>query len=131
MRALMIGVLSLLLACRSAAGPNLGDQFTLAVGQSATIADLGLWMRFIQVAEDSRCPTQVVCVWAGDAAAVIEVAPLNGDSKEDTLHTTLEPQRIPLGPAELRLVRLDPYPATPNSIPAGAYIATLATRAVP
>ena len=131
MRALRIGVLSLLLACSTPAGPKLGDQFTLAVGQSATIADLGLWMRFIQVTQDSRCPTQVACVWAGDAAVIIEVAPLNGDSKEDTLHTTLEPQSIPLGPAELRLVRLDPYPATPTSIPAGAYTVTLATRRVP
>lgn len=127
----MIGLAALLTACTSAAGPRLGDQFTLRVGQSASIAELGLWLRFIQVVDDSRCPASVSCVWSGDGAVLIEVAPLNGDSKESVLHTDVDPRSLPLGRAELRLVKLDPYPATPGSIPMSDYVLTLTTRLVP
>ena len=126
----MIGLAALLVACSSAAGPGLGDQFTLRVGQSASIAELGVWMRFIQVVEDSRCPASVTCIWSGDGAVLIEVAPLNGDSRESVLHTNGEPSTMALGRAELRLVKLDPYPATPGSIATGDYVLTLTTRLV-
>jgi hypothetical protein len=127
----MIGLAALLTACSSAAGPRLGDQFTLRVGQSASIAELGLWLRFIQVVDDSRCPASVTCVWGGDGAVLIEVAPLNGDSKESVLHTHVDPRSLPLGRAELRVVKLDPYPATPGSIPMNDYVLTLTTRLAP
>lgn len=131
MRFSIVGLAALLAACNSAAAPRLGDEFTLRIGQAASIADLGLWMRFNRVVTDSRCPPFAMCVWAGDGAVLLEVAPLNGDSKEDTLHTNLDPRSIPLGNAELRLVRLEPYPTTTGSIPPGDYVVTLATRSVP
>ena len=130
MRFTMVGLAALLSACASTSGPRLGDEFTLRVGQSAAISELNLWMRFIQVTADSRCPTNVTCVWAGDGAVLIEVAPLNGDSHESELHTNLEPSSIALGKATLQLVRLDPYPANPGSIAPGDYIVTLRTHSV-
>lgn len=131
MRLSIIALAGLLAACSSAAGPRLGDSFTLRVGETASITELGLWMRFIQVVDDSRCPASVTCIWEGDGAVLIEVAPLNGDSKESVLHTNAGPNSIPLGQAEVRLVKLEPYPATSGSIPAGDYILTLTTRLVP
>lgn len=131
MRLSIVGLTSLLLACSSAAGPRPGDEFTLRIGESTAITELGIWLRFIQVVEDSRCPSDVVCAWAGDGAVLIEVAPLNGDSKEDTLHTTLDPHSIPLGRAELQLVHLAPYPVTSRPIAPGDYTVTLVTRLTP
>ena len=97
--------------------------------------DVGLWVAFVGVSEDSRCPLQAMCVWAGDAAVLVETAPfpdaLEADSKTDTLHTNLDPKLLPLGPVEPVLVRLDPYPETPSSIPVDAYIATFTNRQVP
>jgi len=103
----------------SGAGPRLGDTFVLGVGDTTTIADLNLWIRFAQVSSDSRCPSQVSCTWSGDAAVVLEVAPFMGDSKVDTLHTALDPQSV------------DPYPVTAGSIPARSYRATIITQEVP
>jgi hypothetical protein len=123
----MLALLALVAACHEAEGLSVGDTFSLAVGERATIAELNLWLRFSHVADDSRCPSQAQCVWAGDAAVVLELAPLVGDSKLDTLHTTLDPQSIAVSNAALRLVRLDPYPTTPGSIPANAYRVTLVT----
>jgi hypothetical protein len=131
MRLAIIGLVAALAGCNSAAAPGLGDEFTLRVGETAALTELGVWMRFHRVVEDSRCPTSVVCVWSGDGAVLMEVAPLNGDSKESVLHTNVEPNSISLGRAELRLVKLDPYPAAPGSIAPDAYVVTLTTRLVP
>jgi hypothetical protein len=131
MRFSLLGLAAILVACNSAAAPRLGDEFTLRAGQSASITELGLWMRFNRVVADSRCPADAMCIWAGDGAVLLEVASLNGDSKEDTLHTNLDPSSVLLSRAELRLVRLEPYPAASGSIPPGDYIVTLATRSVP
>jgi hypothetical protein len=131
MRFAILGLAALLGGCNSAAAPGLGDEFTLRVGESAAITELGVWMRFNRVVDDSRCPANVVCVWEGDGAVLMEVAPLNGDSKESVLHTSLEPHTIPIGRAELRLVKLDPYPTAPGPIAPDAYVVTLSTRLVP
>jgi len=131
MRFVMLASAALLVACRNAAAPRLGEEFTLRVGESASISELGLWMRFIQVTADSRCPGDVTCVWAGDGAVLLETAPLNGDSKEDTVHTTLDPHTIPLGTHELRLVELKPHPLTSRPIAPGDYVVTLIAQTVP
>jgi hypothetical protein len=56
-------------ACRSASviGPNLGEPMVLRVGDVAEFRDEGLRLGFTSVDEDSRCPPDVVCVWAGVA----------------------------------------------------------------
>ena len=131
MRLSIVGLSSLLLACIATAGPKLGDEFTLRVGERAAITALGLSLRFIQVVGDSRCPADAVCTWAGDGAVLIEVAPLNGDAKEDTVHTTLDPHSIPLGRAQLQLVRLAPYPVSSRPIAPGEYTVTLVARMTP
>lgn len=59
----------LLVACRSS-GPSashaasLGQEVTLAPGEQAD--PHGLSVEFVKVVEDSRCPSDVTCVWAGE-----------------------------------------------------------------
>jgi len=123
---------TLVAACGSSGGgPRLGDTFVLGVGDTTTIGDLNLLVRFAQVAADSRCPTQGACVWAGDAAVVLEITPYLAASRFDTLHTTLDPQSVDVGKVELHLVLLDPYPVTAGSIPLRAYRLTLVAREIP
>ncbi|KTB47660.1 hypothetical protein [Dehalogenimonas alkenigignens] len=47
--------------------PALGEKFTLKAGQSAVIEGEDLKIRFDAVESDSRCPSDVVCVRAGEA----------------------------------------------------------------
>lgn len=78
-----IVVLATLTGCAGAqdtespTGPELAVQpnedFTLAVGETALLESSDLAVRLLEVADDSRCPVDVVCVWAGDAVAAIEV----------------------------------------------------------
>ena len=46
---------------------SLGEEFTLPVGQKASIEGEGLTLKFEEVVTDSRCPKGVECVWAGEA----------------------------------------------------------------
>ena len=52
---------------------GLGEEFVLAVGQSATIDGEGLTIRFIEVTEDSRCPEGVECVWEGRVTCLVDI----------------------------------------------------------
>lgn len=72
--ALIVFTLLLLNACSPGTpGPSaevkasLGQEFTLPVGQTASITGEGLSLKFDTVTTDSRCPTGVTCIWAGEA----------------------------------------------------------------
>ena len=120
------------LTCSTVTEPRLGEEFELRVGEHAGLSDMGLWVAFLGVDGDSRCPLKAMCVWAGDAAVLVETAPfldaLSADSRPDTLHTHLDPKALDFGSVELVLVRLDPYPEAPSSILSDSYIATFLIR---
>ena len=52
---------------------NLGQQFSLAINQTALISGEKLGIKFLEVL-DSRCPTGVQCIWAGEARADILIS---------------------------------------------------------
>ena len=123
------GIASALVGCDDdPAGPDPGESFTLAVGETITLEAVHTTVRFFAVSQDSRCPSQAQCVWAGDGAVVLEIAPGGSDATEDTLHTNPEsgPGAVVLAGYELTLLRLNPYPDTPGEIGPDEYTAKLA-----
>jgi hypothetical protein len=60
-------------------------------GQSAALQD-GL-LRYVRLANDSRCKPDVQCVWAGDAVIELHWTPNAGTARDLTLH--LNPQAGP------------------------------------
>jgi len=64
-------LLTVTLSCTAAStsdiAASLGQQFTLPVGQKAAFEGEELTIKFVEVIADSRCPTGVQCVWAGEA----------------------------------------------------------------
>ncbi len=44
----------------------LGEEFTVKVGQQVKIKDTKIKLTFLAVPQDSRCPSDVACVWAGN-----------------------------------------------------------------
>jgi hypothetical protein len=95
-----------------APGASLGVPLTLAGGQSVRV-DTGLTITFQAVLEDSRCPTDVDCVWAGRAKVAFQVeAP--GQAAATLTLITLPDQPTPT-PATyagyaIALLDLAPYP---------------------
>jgi len=51
----------------------LGEPFTLAPGQSATIANTGLTITFKGAPDDSRCPLKIECAESGPVTVTITV----------------------------------------------------------
>ena len=108
-----------------------GEEFTLAVGDSARIGETDLVILFDAVAEDSRCATNVTCVWEGNARARFTVREYSAMSQRTVevlddafeLNTSgrfTQRRRTPVGDLVLR--HIDPQP--PIDDPA-KYIAVL------
>jgi len=51
---------------------RLGEEFSLRMGETARIAQEDLTIRLDEVVEDSRCPTGVICIWAGRVTCIVE-----------------------------------------------------------
>ena len=102
----------------------LGREFTLQVGQTAVVADTGLRISLAKVAEDSRCPVDVQCVWEGDAA--VSVAVVDAAAARDyELHTSGRfPREVTHGGYRLTLVGLEPAPRSSVPLSPSDYRAT-------
>lgn len=61
-----------------------GATVELVPGQSASLPDGKL--RYIRIVNDSRCPPNVQCVWAGDAVIALQWTPSTGSGKAVELH---------------------------------------------
>jgi len=102
-----------------------GRQFDLSVGQQAQIQGSSVSIRLAGVGEDSRCPSDVQCVWAGNAVVQLSLTSTQESSAEVKLNTTLDPKSAQYGGYTIRLVGLKPVPKSGTRIPAAEYIATL------
>jgi hypothetical protein len=106
----------------------LGREFTLRARQQITLPREGLRIKFVSVKEDSRCPTDVQCVWAGNAAVRLDVSIRGKGSKILTLNTNNRSSSVDENlyrGYKLKLVDLRPYPRSNRKIAPGDYVVTL------
>ena len=103
---------------------RLGREFRLRARHQVTLKGEGLRIKFAEVKEDSRCPADVKCVWAGNAAVRLDVNIRGRATKSLTLNTTGNSPPEYRG-YKVRLVELSPYPRSDRKIAAGDYIVTL------
>lgn len=106
----------------------LDQPFTLHVGQSLALDADGLTVRFDDVSEDSRCPTQVACVWSGRASLGVTIKKSGQPALAHTLSTKSSPaptERLFYLDYTLTLKNLTPRPEQPgSSVPLDQYEAT-------
>jgi len=112
---------------------NLNEVFALGGGQEATIRGENLRLRFNEVLEDSRCPTQVECFWTGQARIAVLVAPAGREPTATEFNTNPAPgqnnQTARVGEYTISLQSLDPYPQSiDQSIALEEYRATLSVE---
>ena len=111
----------------SPAAPSVNEEFTLAPGQTAEVKGTSIRVTFETVRDDSRCPTDVTCIWEGDATVVLMVKDGTDEATRE-LHTHGSGERsreAPSGEHTLTRVKLDPAPNSTRPIEASAYRATL------
>ncbi len=106
---------------------RLGREFKLRVGQRVALKGTRLQIKFAAVENDSRCPSDVTCVWAGNAAVRFQLSAGRGN-KTITLNTssnsTFVRENEYLG-YKVKLVDLSPYPRSDRKIASRDYTATL------
>lgn len=92
------------------------QQISLSAGKEKTVTRNKLKIKFVSV-EDSRCPKDVDCIWAGNAKVTIKVTNRKGESKTFDLNTNLETKAVKFEGYEIKLSGVAPYPKanTPNN----------------
>lgn len=119
-------MLALVACARSPTAPTVGlnQEFVLAPGEVAQVADAGIQIRFVGVRGDSRCPADAVCILGGDALVRIEVLSFGEGRRDHDLHTGDQRPVVHKG-FTIALVKLEPYPFSSRTIQPDEYRATL------
>jgi hypothetical protein len=99
----------------------LGQEFTVPIGKTASVSGEKLSLEFMEVAADSRCPTGVQCVWAGEAKCRLSVT-----YRESVYDVTITQSGSSTGVQDLFQVyslrfKLEPYPEYGKQITASDY----------
>ena len=108
---------------------RIGEPFDMRIGETAYIADTRLSIRANAVPEDSRCPRDAVCVWAGNARVALTLR--DGPNADDVeLNSTLEPRAATRWAYRIDLTDVQPVPRAGQPTPRQDYVIRLvATRA--
>jgi hypothetical protein len=112
----------------ASAGPAnalINKEFSLGIGQTASIEGEKLVIKFKSVLEDSRCPVNVLCVWAGNGKVEFGVVDIDEQNKTIILNTEDEPRATTLKEHQLKLISLSPPRVDGVSISPGDYAVTL------
>ena len=107
---------------RESQSVELGAQFTLAPGATASVKNAGIEVTFVAVTEDSRCPRDVTCIWAGEVKVQLEIQRRRRMRRRLEI---LEGGSTVAGAYRVTLVRVEPQPMSTARIAPQDYRATL------
>jgi uncharacterized Zn finger protein len=107
---------------------NLGEQFYIKVGQTESIDSENIKIKLLNVTNDSRCASDVVCIWAGEVKVVLNVS-INNQDKGDTTLTlgagNTDQSIENIGGYSVKVLAVNPYPVSTHQIEQSEYIVTL------
>jgi hypothetical protein len=101
----------------------LNQEFEIKVGQRVSVE--GLKIDFEAVTEDSRCPVDVTCVWAGNAKVILKLRKMGRRPAQLKLNTGLEPKHQPYDGYDVKLAGISPPRKKGEKIKRGDYVARL------
>jgi len=110
---------------RNAEVIRLGQEFGLKIDQEALIEGEDLAVRFEKALEDSRCPEDAVCVWAGNAKIRLKLSKQKQAPATVELNTYIGAKSSSYLNYEIKLVTLKPLPKADKAVQPNEYIATL------
>ncbi len=99
----------------------LDTEFDLKLDEKAVVGDGGLMLTFKNVTEDSSCPEDVACIWAGNASLQFSSPGKN----TSVLNTSVDPRNFEIDEFKITLISLSPYPNTKKKISKENYKARL------
>ena len=115
------------ISCFNPAAPGPVDrQFTLGPGQSATVSEAGVSIKFVTITGDNRCPADAICITGGSADVRIEVRRGNSTEPHDLKTGDMKP--VVSKDVTIELVEVSPYPFSSSPIQPGDYRVTLRVK---
>ena len=105
---------------------TLDDTVAVTLGASKVTRDGAVRVSFLEKLNDSRCPIDAVCVWAGDVGAVLLVETIEV-AGQSPVHTAVEPRQLRAGGYEVTLLDMTPYPGDKRQAPHVASVRVLRT----
>jgi hypothetical protein len=105
--------------------PSQSHEIVLAHTQVGRIDRTALVITFEAIAEDSRCPTGVDCIWAGDVSVTLRLESREAAAERVTLHLNTSAREALHGDHRVTLVAVAPHPKAGEKIEAASYRVTL------
>ena len=98
------------------------------VNKQKSVASSGLTIKFVSLVEDSRCPTDANCVWAGNAKIQVQIGNRRGKSEIFELNTNMGAKGASFGGYAVNLISLTPAPRSNIRINRNGYVATFSVN---
>ena len=99
------------------------QKVVVKINEQKTVAKTKLQIKFVELVEDSRCPTDAQCIQAGSARIKIEVKNGKGAAKTFELAIGAKPESIAFAGYTIKLTDLNPHPASNIRIDRNGYTA--------
>ena len=124
MKGIIAGLMFMLaFAVVPATAAKRSETLRVQINKEKKFAKSKLTVRFVELVEDSRCPTDTNCVWAGNAKIKIRVT-MNGRTPDLTLDTNGPKQAATAEGYSIKLIGLTPEPRSNVRINRNGYVAT-------
>lgn len=105
---------------------KVGTEFQLRPGQTASIEPEGMLIKFLKVTNDSRCRSDVVCVWAGQVEVLINISIGNKSFDVNLIKGPDENlSKREIDGYVIKLIQVDPYPVSTKEPDPSEYLITL------
>ena len=102
---------------------DLGAEFTLAPGETVFVKAAEMNVRFVAVTEDSRCPADVTCIWAGEVKVSLEIR--ESSQAVSQVEISAGAGSTVAGGYSVTVARVEPQPVSTTRIAPGDYRVTL------
>lgn len=108
-------LLPVILFCLAAIAPaRTPDTLNLRLGQQKFVSNGKLTVKFLSVVEDSRCPINARCIWAGNAKIRVSVAKGRAAARIIELETRSGQDGVTMYGYRFTLANLSPHPGEPE-----------------
>ena len=101
-----------------------GRSVSVQVNTEKKLSNTGIRVKFLEMVEDSRCPRDTNCIWAGNAKIKVKVSK-GGRTQVMELNTNMPNQDNKFAGYEFSVGKLTPEPRSNIRINRNGYVATI------
>ncbi len=102
---------------------KINTEISLNIEESVIINDHGIRLKFIDVLDDSRCPSDVECVWEETVSLMINIQ-YNSQNLGNFILNSSNLHKASFMGYYAKFKVLEPYPISTEIIPKSSYLAT-------